>query len=205
MLPVAFGLGMAGNLLDSYGQHKQEEQQKKQIRAALNQKITDSRAEKNQLGISSKEAMNRAGQMLAKYKDNPQMTERSQQIYDSGLRYNKSLYSQANRVQQEANAELKNYGKSKFNWGSALAQGAVSGLMSNSMYGDKANNMFSGLLGKLNKPNKPNNGQRTPTDYASDDLISRYNLDDLTLKPKRYYSFDDLTWKPKEDYSIGGR
>ena len=143
---------MAGNLLDSYGQHKQEEKQKRQIRAALNQKIADARAEKNQLGVSSQEAMNRAGQMLAKYKDNPQMTERSQQIYDSGLRYNESLYSQANRVQQEANAELKNYGKSKFNWGSALAQGAVSGLMSSSMYGDKANNMFSGLLGKLNKP-----------------------------------------------------
>ncbi len=152
MLPIAFGLGMAGNLLDSFGQHKQEEQQKKQIRAALNQKIADARAEKNQLGISSKEAMNRAGQMLAKYKDNPQMTERSQQIYDSGLRYNESLYNQANRVQQEANAELKNYGKSKFNWGSGLAQSAVAGVLSNSIYGDKVNNIFSGLLGKLSKP-----------------------------------------------------
>ena len=188
MLPVAFGLGMAGNLLDSFGRYKQEERQKKQIRDALNQKIADARAEKNQLGISSKEAMNRAGQMLAKYKDNPQMTERSQQIYDSVLRYNESLYTQANREQQEANAELKNYGKSKFNWGSGLAQGAVAGLMSNSMYGDKANNMFSGLLGKLNKPN---NGQRTsPTDYYIDDVISRYNL-------------DNKTWKPKEDYSLG--
>lgn len=187
MLPVAFGLGMAGNLLDSFGQHKQEERQKKQIRDALNQKIADARAEKNQLGISSKEAMNRAGQMLAKYKDNPQMTERSQQIYDSGLRYNESLYSQANRVQQEANAELKNYGKSKFNWGSGLAQGAVAGLMSNSMYGDKVNNVFSGLLDKLSKLN---NGQRTsPTDYYIDDVISRYNL-------------GDNTWKPKEDYSL---
>jgi len=186
MLPVAFGLGMAGNLLDSFGQHKQEEQQKKQIRAALNQKITDARAEKNQLGISSKEAMNRAGQMLAKYKDNLQMTERSQQIYDSGLRYNESLYSQANRVQQEANAELKNYGKSKFNWGSGLAQGAVAGLMSDSMYGDKVNNVFSGLPDKLSKPN---NGQRTsPTDYYINDIKSRYTLDN--------------TWKPKEDYSL---
>lgn len=152
MLPIAFGLGMAGNLLDSFGQHKQEEKQKKQIRAALNQKIADARAEKNQLGVSSQEAMNRAGQMLAKYKDNPQMTERSQQIYDSGLRYNESLYTQANRVQQEANAELKNYGKSKFNWGSGLAQSAVAGVLSNSMYGDKVNNIFSGLLGKLSKP-----------------------------------------------------
>jgi len=186
MLPIAFGLGMAGNLLDSFGRHKQEEQQKKQIRAALNKKITDAKAEKNQLGISSEEAMNRAGQMLAKYKDNQQMTERIQQIYDSGLRYNESLYTQADRVQQEANAELKNYGKSKFNWGSGLAQGAVAGVLSNSMYGDKANNMFSGLLGKLNKPN---NVQRTsPTDYYINDINSRYTLDG--------------TWKPKEDYSL---
>ena len=47
MLPVAFGLGMAGNLLDSFGQYKQEEQQKKQIRDALNRKIVDVRVEKN--------------------------------------------------------------------------------------------------------------------------------------------------------------
>lgn len=186
MLPVAFGLGMAGNLLDSFGQHKQEEQQKKQIRDALNQKIADARAEKNQLGISSKEAMNRAGQMLAKYKDNPQMTERSQQIYDSGLRYNESLYNQANRVQQEANAELKNYSKSKFNWGSGLSQGAVSGLMAQSMYGNQANDMFSGLMSKFNKAKEftPSN----PTDYYVNDIQSRYSLDGQ--------------WKPKKEYDL---
>ena len=187
MLPIAFGLGMAGNLLDSFGQHKQEEQQKKQIRAALNQKIADARAEKNQLGVSSQEAMNRAGQMLAKYKDNPQMTERSQQIYDSGLRYNESLYTQANRVQQEANAELKNYGKSKFNWGSGLAQSAVAGVLSNSMYGDKVNNIFSGLLGKLNKPSNVQQSTNmfdnlkldTELPNISGKYLPKYRLEDM--------------------------
>ena len=187
MLPIAFGLGMAGNLLDSFGQHKQEEQQKKQIRAALNQKIADARAEKNQLGVSSQEAMNRAGQMLAKYKDNPQMTERSQQIYDSGLRYNESLYTQANRVQQEANAELKNYGKSKFNWGSGLAQSAVAGVLSNSIYGDKVNNIFSGLLGKLNKPSNVQQSTNmfdnlkldTELPNISGKYLPKYRLEDM--------------------------
>ena len=193
MLPIAFGLGMAGNLLDSFGQYKQEEQQKKQIRAALNQKIADARAEKNQLGISSKEAMNRAGQMLAKYKDNPQMTERSQQIYDSGLRYNESLYNQANRVQQEANAELKNYGKSKFNWGSGLAQSAVAGVLSNSMYGDKVNNIFSGLLGKLSKPS---NVQQSTNMF--DNLKLDTELPNISGKYLPKYRLEDM-------FNLGGR
>ena len=201
MLPLAMaGLGVAGGMLDSYGKHKEEEARKKQMRVMLGKRINDARAERNRLGISSQEAMNRAGQMLAKYKDNPQMAANSTQIYDSTLRYNEGAYNQATKNMLDAQSEMSAYGKSKFNLGSSLGQAALSGLTAYTMAGDS---FGAGTSNIAQAGTNVTSAVRPSSDISNLQFSFGNNGMNLTGLPKQSKSLFDY-WQNKANLKVGG-
>lgn len=131
MDPITMTLAVAGagaSLWNSRKRNKEENKERKQMREALDKQIAADQRERGQLGISSQEAAQRAGQMLAKYRNNPEMQDRVQSMYTNQMQANNQRYQEAGARMAEARAERGLYGKKKMNWGSAVMDAASAGI-----------------------------------------------------------------------------
>lgn len=120
--------GAGASLWNSRKQNKEENKERKQMREALDKQIAAYQRERGQLGISSQEAAQRAGQMLAKYRNNPEMQDRVQSMYTNQMQANQQRYQEAGARMAEARAERGLYGKKKMNWGSAIMDATAAGI-----------------------------------------------------------------------------
>ena len=120
--------GAGASLWNSRKQNKEENKERKQMREALDKQIAAGQRERGQLGISSQEAAQRAGQMLSKYRNNPEMQDRVQSMYTNQMQANQQRYQEAGARIAEARAERGLYGKKKMNWGSAVMDAASAGI-----------------------------------------------------------------------------
>ncbi|HOQ80483.1 MAG TPA: hypothetical protein PLH63_05415 [Candidatus Cloacimonadota bacterium] len=129
MIMTALAVAGAGaSLWNSRKQNKEENKERKQMREALDKQIAADQRERGQLGISSQEAAQRAGQMLAKYRNNPEMQDRVQSMYTNQMQANHQRYQEAGARMAEARAERGLYGKKKMNWGSAIMDATAAGI-----------------------------------------------------------------------------
>ena len=131
MDPITLGVMAAGagiSLWNSRRQNKEENKERKQMRDALDKQIAADQRERGQLGISSQEAAQRAGQMLSKYRNNPEMQDRVQSMYANQMQANQQRYQEAGARMAEARAERGLYGRNNMNWGSAAMDATAVGI-----------------------------------------------------------------------------